>query len=188
MSSYSAMTLLMLSILTPHCDWIARCEKQNDEKLEGRISTKWEQHQTQYYITNRLRRSSKQWVTALIKKLWDVAWDLWQFRNRIVHDGDQGLLKLQLQQEIQEEFQRPLADFPPNIRHHFRDGLNAVLARPLHRQSSWLVCVQSGRTRQERLQKQGKLGARSMQQVMADWMRTLPRRTHTNEHTTISAS
>ncbi len=27
----------------------------------------------------------KRWTTALIRKLWDVAWDLWEFRNAVYH-------------------------------------------------------------------------------------------------------
>jgi hypothetical protein len=58
--------------------------------LEGRVSLSWRLHQASFYASTKSRCSPKRWVTSLIIKLWDVAWDLWQFRNRIVHEGDEG--------------------------------------------------------------------------------------------------
>ena len=111
-----------------------------------------------------------------------MAWDLWQFRNRIVHNGEQGLLELQIKQEVEAEFEHSLADYPPHVRHHFRPGIIEVLQRPLHVQSSWLVCIFSGREKQERLAKQGRLevrqkraATRQLQETIAAWMQTLPR-------------
>jgi hypothetical protein len=31
------------------------------------------------------RRTGKHWVIELIKKLWHIAWDLWEHRNGILH-------------------------------------------------------------------------------------------------------
>ncbi|MFN9979508.1 MAG: hypothetical protein ACK53Y_06325, partial [bacterium] len=31
------------------------------------------------------RRTGKRWVIELIKKLWHIAWDLWEHRNGILH-------------------------------------------------------------------------------------------------------
>jgi hypothetical protein len=46
--------------------------------------------QGQYYQDIKCRRSSKRWTAALITKLWDVAWDLWDFWNA-VSDHQQNL-------------------------------------------------------------------------------------------------
>ena len=51
--------------------------------LYGRID--WEQAQEAYYKWYRSRKSARRWTTALIQKLWNVAWDLWEHRNGIVH-------------------------------------------------------------------------------------------------------
>ncbi len=31
------------------------------------------------------RRSGKWWISGLIQKLWEVAWDLWDYWNSILH-------------------------------------------------------------------------------------------------------
>jgi hypothetical protein len=54
--------------------------------FEGWIHTEWEMIQERYYATTNSQRSSKRWTIALILKLWDVAWDLWDFRNAVFHD------------------------------------------------------------------------------------------------------
>ena len=138
--------------------------------LEGRVSVAWESHQEAYYKSVRSRKSAKRWVVALILKLWDVAWDLWEHRNGIVHRGEESRIRLQLKQEITEEFGRPLTDFPPHTHKLFRPGLEEVLARSTSRQSSWLTCVQSGRQRQDRLRREGRLGPAQMRRVMAQWL------------------
>jgi hypothetical protein len=37
-------------------------------------------------------------LTALIQKLWDVAWDMWDHRNRVLHDQEHSVARdLQIQ-------------------------------------------------------------------------------------------
>jgi hypothetical protein len=44
--------------------------------------------QQQYYDLARSRRTGKRWAIALIEKMWDIAWDLWEHRNVILHEQD----------------------------------------------------------------------------------------------------
>jgi hypothetical protein len=53
--------------------------------FEGWVHLEWESLQAQYYKEIKSRRSSKRWTIALITKLWDIAWDLWDFRNAVFH-------------------------------------------------------------------------------------------------------
>ena len=54
--------------------------------LHGRWSPEWEVPQQQYYQAIRSRRTSKGWASAVIKKLFLTAWDMWDHRNQILHD------------------------------------------------------------------------------------------------------
>jgi hypothetical protein len=64
-------------------------DTQNDigwEKFfEGCMAKEWEHLQIIYYEWCRSKKSGHRWTTALIQKLWDVAWDLWEYHNGIVH-------------------------------------------------------------------------------------------------------
>jgi hypothetical protein len=63
----------------------------------------WSEVQHRYYELDS-RRTGLRWLTALIQKLWDVAWDMWDHRNRVLHDQEHSVARdLQIQQ-ITDEF------------------------------------------------------------------------------------
>lgn len=53
--------------------------------LYGWFSWEWEAMQQAYYTFSNSRRTGKRWLIQLIKKLWNVSWDLWNHRNGILH-------------------------------------------------------------------------------------------------------
>ncbi len=53
--------------------------------LLGRMSSKFAKSQDEYYKRIGSRQGGKRWLTALIQKMWDVSWDLWEHRNGIAH-------------------------------------------------------------------------------------------------------
>jgi hypothetical protein len=57
--------------------------------IEGRLGTCWRSaHQSNSDELGR-KGSSVQWITSLIIKLWETAWDLWEHRNGIAHANDE---------------------------------------------------------------------------------------------------
>jgi hypothetical protein len=46
----------------------------------------WAVLQQRYYDSIRSQKTGKRWVVASLKKLWAVAWDLWELRNGLLHD------------------------------------------------------------------------------------------------------
>ena len=49
--------------------------------LEGCPAKGWEESQQMYFSWIGSRRTGKRWLSAVIRKLWDVAWDMWDHRN-----------------------------------------------------------------------------------------------------------
>ena len=45
--------------------------------LEGAPAKGWSDAQQRYYDALGKRNTGERWLTAIIQKLWDVAWDLW---------------------------------------------------------------------------------------------------------------
>ncbi len=45
----------------------------------------WSSAQQAYYTLMKSRRTGKRWVVSLIKKLCNIAWDLWEHQNGILH-------------------------------------------------------------------------------------------------------
>jgi hypothetical protein len=49
--------------------------------LEGGILKKWAAKQQEYYTWLKRRNTGKRWVATLIKKLWEISWNMWEQRN-----------------------------------------------------------------------------------------------------------
>jgi hypothetical protein len=56
--------------------------------FEGWIHHGWHLLQSSHYKFLKSRRSGKRWVVALIKKQWEIAWDMWEHRNGILHEKE----------------------------------------------------------------------------------------------------
>jgi hypothetical protein len=54
--------------------------------FEGWFCTDWALLQQAYYKSIKSHRSGKRWTIALITKLWNIAWDLWEHRNGVLHN------------------------------------------------------------------------------------------------------
>lgn len=71
--------------------------------LEGWLAKDWSEIQKRYYQLIRSRKMGKRWVMALIRKLWETAWDLWEHRNGILHEQENTVTRsmgVQLNQRI----------------------------------------------------------------------------------------
>ena len=109
----------------------------------GFVATEWRQAQQEYYHRISSRRTGKRWVSALIRKLWDVAWDLWDHRNNQIHspgqlDAYEDTTALDL--SVRAEF---ALGTPPNLpcrfRYHFRyTHVDEVMALSNIDRSLWL--------------------------------------------------
>ena len=49
--------------------------------MEGGIVQNWAAKQQEYYTWLQKRNTGKRWTTLLIKKLWEISWDMWEQRN-----------------------------------------------------------------------------------------------------------
>jgi hypothetical protein len=71
--------------------------------FEGRPNFHWVKLQSRYFsVELKSQQSGKRWMTELIKKLWGVAWDLWEHRNGILHQKETQALHFLLSQELQQ--------------------------------------------------------------------------------------
>jgi hypothetical protein len=93
-----------------------------------------------YYNSIRSNRNGRRWLSSIIKRLWNIAWDLWEHRNGVAHDKTDGLTAALLQQEVQNEFQKGNASLPPEVQNLMSSSKEA-LAWPSHYQRSWLIRI-----------------------------------------------
>ena len=137
--------------------------------LDGTPVLGWAEVQQAFYEWKGSRRLGQRWLSALIQKLWDVSWDQWQYRNKVLHDCDEGMLALQRQAGIREQFQLGRASLTTEVQRLFLFGLEVILAYKAELQEAWLIRVRAARARSER---RGESAFRQERQGMARWLNT----------------
>jgi hypothetical protein len=113
--------------------------------LEGRPSVGWSEVQHRYYEFLDSRRTGLRWLTALIQKLWDVAWDMWDHRNRVLRPGTFGRTR----PTDSSRFATGSVGLAREAKLLF-SGLQSLLQRLPAYQTAWLIRIQAARARAER--------------------------------------
>ena len=54
----------------------------------GLIPHNWVEVQNAYIRSLGAKITGVIWISALIRKLWDTAWEIWNFRNHTIHSTD----------------------------------------------------------------------------------------------------
>jgi len=135
---------MQLTDTTPVYDW--QTQLRWDVVLDGWLSVEWQVQQEVYWVMWKRKKSSRQWILELIKKLWNVSLDMWEHRNVIMHNS------LQLHEDILDSkinerikalhnhgpqavpcdglvlFQKPLADLLQQTRHYKEKWVASVEA------------------------------------------------------------
>jgi hypothetical protein len=84
---------------------------------------------------------------ALIRKLWQVAWDSWEHRNGFLHEKDNNLIDSQVNQGIQNQFNMGNQELDHQSQTLFSGGVGAIIHEPLEIRQQWLRRVQVARRR-----------------------------------------
>jgi hypothetical protein len=126
----------------------------------------WHQLQADHYTRLGLQHSGKRWLTAFIRKQWAIAWDIWQYRNSIVHDKLEGIEVRVVNDSITAEYL--LEQTSPDVKKLFNIPLHIRLKASFDHKKAWLHNIQIARARQIRRN----LHLSRMRTTMANWLAT----------------
>lgn len=133
--------------------------------VEGWLSKEWRRRQTQFLTNNHKRSSVKRWISALILKVWEVAWDLWEHRNGVEHQHDQEELHRKLDSQILIEVdQHIIGEYPPMDFMFSANEIEKLKNSTIGYKKAWLRNVLGARKQQTRHRTRS--GLRGMQQTM----------------------
>jgi hypothetical protein len=114
--------------------------------FEGCWAKEWRQAQDKYIARQRSRYTSKRWLIAVIKKLWEIAWDLWDKRNRIMHDKELEQQHGKLRHDIRMEFLAGFRGLSTSVRALYKNiTVKHILDKHPSTQQAWLVRIRSAR-------------------------------------------
>ncbi len=141
-----------------------------DRMMDRWLSQKWRDHQDKIWKHAKSRKSSLRWTAALIQKLWDVAWDMWQHRNKELHAGtesQQQILHSLTNDKIKALYDGGAQQLPRDVLKFLRQPMETILQYSLASKQMWLEAVQIAQERRQRHEYGRYLGE---QRFMVTWM------------------
>jgi len=122
--------------------------------LEGCIARRWREEQEVYWKAFKSRKSSRRWTTELIKRLMMTAWDMWNHRNKALHEeasNRNSILEDAVNQQIREVYDQGTDQIPTEAQTLMKRPLPKLLKLPESYKKQWLDSVEAARARFIRL-------------------------------------
>ena len=116
--------------------------------LRGFLTPKWIDAQHCHYSHTKSLRTGERWISALIKKLWAVSWDMWRFRNGVLHSQSTSIptnFTFLLMSTILTEFNHGCRLLPPSCHYLFPSTATSILRGTTNSKKLWLATVWSAR-------------------------------------------
>ena len=137
--------------------------------LEGSWAQEWADVQRRYYLWIDSQKSSRRWISQLIRKVWEVAWDQWEHRNGLQHEPER-LAQIEdpnLNDDIRAEYRLGPVGLLPRDHYHFQTPLAEMLRANLVTRQRWLANVSAARERRDAL---GRASRRRQRQALRNWL------------------
>lgn len=116
--------------------------------LQGCPAVGWAEVQQAYLDWCGSRRTGKRWLSALIRKLWDIAWDQWEHRNGILHNVEDDLATRELDTRIRSEHAKGCDELQKPEQQLFKKhSLVVILKGTKQFREAWIARIEAGRRR-----------------------------------------
>ena len=115
--------------------------------LEGCIHNSWSEIMQDYLSSLQSKINGERFVTALIKLLWQIAWDMWDHRNNILHDNDTNATLLgitALNTQIVNMYHKGILPLmTPDEKALFKSPLESLLRLRPPSKRAWIATVEA---------------------------------------------
>jgi hypothetical protein len=81
----------------------------------GLLSNRWQNLQQSHYTTIKSKSRSTTWLYLVIKKLWDITSDMWDYRNSVLHRQTTSLHYVQQRQELIQDIKNYMSLIPKSM-------------------------------------------------------------------------
>ena len=116
--------------------------------IRGFVNIEWKEVQRRYLQQLNSQKSHRRWLKMLIIKLWQISWDMWRFRNSILHSQSTTSttnFSFLLTTEILKELSHGSRLLPPSCRYLFQKSQSTLLKSTLNNKKLWLTNVWAAR-------------------------------------------
>jgi len=114
--------------------------------FDGWVSLQWRSEQDQYWSQICSRKLSKWWTLELIKKLWDIVWDMWEHQNEVLHHDPENwmsILESVVNDKIWQFYAISMASLPRNAMGFLALPLEEQLLKPLTTKTLWVESIKA---------------------------------------------
>jgi hypothetical protein len=141
--------------------------------LMGRPSVRWRDVQHRYYEWPQRRNTDNAWLQALIKKVWEVSWDMWDHRNEVRTTTITSAIMWEtenLNKQIIYQFEEGAAGLGQKDHNLLGKPLAHVLGYDLDHKSQWLDSIALARIRFLNRHEVESPSIRHQGEFMASWL------------------
>ena len=117
-----------------------------DHVMFGWWASGWAEAQHAYLLSISKRTTGKRWLSRLIKKQWEIAWDLWRHRMEVSSTPDSFSLSRaheQINASIRALYAQNVGSEHPPLQRWFQQPLHILLQQPLSFKEDWTSMVHS---------------------------------------------
>jgi hypothetical protein len=141
--------------------------------LMGKVSSRWQDVQQKYFEWLKRRNTGRAWVKALIQKVWEISWDLWDHRNEVrlssLSPTNQRLIE-DLNAQITAEFASGIQGLGTRDHHWLEKPLAYVLTYDKEHKAQWLASIDLARDRFEHRREFAASSIRRQRETMEAWL------------------
>jgi hypothetical protein len=141
--------------------------------LLGRMSKKWMDAQQKYLESIGKRTTGRRWAIAIISKLWDIAWDMWQHRNHIKHNTLHPRKQQEMDiigQRVTVLYEQGSEDLLARDRSLFLKSLTTLLKGNGNEQEQWITSVILAQQRAEAAKADRNASMTTERKLMETWL------------------
>jgi len=116
-----------------------------DAVMDGWLVLEWHAHQEAYWNLWKCQKSSKHWTSELIKKLWNISWDMWDHQNRILHNTSQpreDILDSAINDQVRYLFSLGLQAVPRDTFRFFAQPADVLLSKSRQYKIQWVASME----------------------------------------------
>jgi hypothetical protein len=138
----------------------------------------WEAKQAEYYLWLKKKNTGRRWTITLIKKMWEISWDMWQHRNdELTNPQSMASLRehARLDVLISTEYE-DLLSLATKDRRWFRRPKELIFTEPIPYKLQWIESVGHARERYKRRQRL-RTQLQAQRTAMRDYLRRPPSNT-----------
>ena len=140
-----------------------------DAFLEGRVSKLWAVVQHEHYTASGKRNTGQRWLSLLIRKLLDVAWDQWEHRCGQAHEREETAHAQQISTAVEDTLRSGPGRLTGRDRSYF--SLPArVWSLSTSKKAGWLANVDAAFRRLEKRDEDHRQSQRAERTLMFAWL------------------